>query len=552
MRVLVVTSCTGEKKFSPENQLAQDDFQNIHDADAFRKRAESLNEFQLPAEEMYTGQQHLRLMSGIKELREKHGRDAAKVWIVSAGYGVIPGNREVVPYEVTFQGMKAKELTSWAEHLAIPSAIRNVLSQPFDLGLVLLGDAYLKACGLDADVQIGGPTLFFFGSVAARKFPAIKKARGIVLSTKDAKRFSCGLVGLKGEIAARLFGKLNSCPESLADLFDPSFNVLNFLDEGQSKPQAKKPTALPNPNIDQVIHIPNSWWGKPHRKKMRYFIPEWDDLVNPLYDFQADTHPDGTGDGYNFAHYSHQIYDSPQYDGILVSKVIIEGKKGKQAMLEKRGIHRYLRVPRNFPIMGDCGAFGYIMEHEPPYETDEILDYYQRFDFDYGVSIDHLIVQGVLKRDVHYLIEKGGGRQEISQEVFEGLQEKGVRVVNSIKRQMSLFEEGPLICKVETLDEKERSRRYELTINNARDFIQRHGKGNYRFVPIGAVQGWSPESYAEAVKECQNMGYTYVALGGLVRTPTKGILEILESVHRVLKLDVDLHLFCVARSDAFT
>ena len=70
-----------------------------------------------------------------------------------------------------------------------------------------------------------------------------------------------------------------------------------------------------------------------------------------------------------------------------------EGKKKKKAILEKLGVHKYLRVPREFPIMGDCGAFGYIMEEEPPYETDEILNYYQSLDFDYGVSIDHLIVK---------------------------------------------------------------------------------------------------------------------------------------------------------------
>lgn len=43
--------------------------------------------------------------------------------------------------------------------------------------------------------------------------------------------------------------------------------------------------------------------------------------------------------------------------------------------------------------MGDCGAFGYIMDKTPPYMTAEILDYYTRLDFGYGVSVDHLIVK---------------------------------------------------------------------------------------------------------------------------------------------------------------
>jgi hypothetical protein len=70
-----------------------------------------------------------------------------------------------------------------------------------------------------------------------------------------------------------------------------------------------------------------------------------------------------------------------------------------------------------------------------------------------------------------------------------------------------------------------RKKRYELTIKNAEEFIQKHQAGGYTFTPIGAVQGWSPESYAKAVKAYIEMGYEYIGLGGLARTPSKEILE---------------------------
>ena len=47
------------------------------------------------------------------------------------------------------------------------------------------------------------------------------------------------------------------------------------------------------------------------------------------------------------------------------------------------------------------------------------------------------------------------------------------------------------------------------------------------FIPIGAVQGWDPESYKNAVKELQEMNYEYIALGGLARSNTKTVLSIL-------------------------
>ena len=35
----------------------------------------------------------------------------------------------------------------------------------------------------------------------------------------------------------------------------------------------------------------------------------------------------------------------------------------------------------------------YIKETAPPYTTADVLEYYTRLGFDYGVSLDHLIVK---------------------------------------------------------------------------------------------------------------------------------------------------------------
>ena len=61
---------------------------------------------------------------------------------------------------------------------------------------------------------------------------------------------------------------------------------------------------------------------------MKYFIPEWDDRVDPDYDFLNDGI---TADRDPYVHdvYSHEIYPSPNYDGILVSKSVIEDNKTK-------------------------------------------------------------------------------------------------------------------------------------------------------------------------------------------------------------------------------
>ena len=275
----------------------------------------------------------------------------------------------------------------------MPEDFRKLVAQGYDFGLILLGDNYLKACALDASVKFGGPTLLLCGTGMAKKLPRLANVRVVTLSNPEAKRFSCGLVGLKGEIAKRLLEKLASEPELISNIMDPATDVLALLDGGASASATKstRTAARANPAVDRVISIPESWWEKPHRSKLRYFIPEWDDLVDPDYDFLTDTHSGGSGDWSNEV-YAHQMYPEPNYDGILVSRAVAEKSRKKKERINALGVHRFLRVPREFPIMGDCGAFDYIMQERPPYSTEDVLDYYTRLDFDLGVSVDHLIV----------------------------------------------------------------------------------------------------------------------------------------------------------------
>jgi hypothetical protein len=177
------------------------------------------------------------------------------------------------------------------------------------------------------------------------------------------------------------------------------------------------------------LTIPDSDPAPNIKLGMQYFIPEWDDRVDPKYDFHNDVLTPGR-DTYEDEVYAHQIYSQPNYDGILVSKVVVESSKKKKKKIIQLGIHDFIRF--SGMVMGDCGAFGYITEEIPPYETEEILDYYQTLGFNFGVSIDHLIVG------------------DFSQ--------PGVR-----------------------------EQRYYLTINNAQKFLDLHRAGEYSFTPIGAV-----------------------------------------------------------------
>lgn len=491
LKVTIITSCTGEKKYSPESQLKQEDFTSIHETENFKAKEDALSEYRTSAEEIYTGQQHLRLMKGVGLYRENFGNENVNLWILSAGYGMIPAGKEVIPYECTFQGMKPSEIKEWSAHLNIKETARKVFAEKSDLTIVLLGDSYLKALDLDDKFEFAGPTIFLCSNGSQKLVKGTGETKVIPLSNKEAKRFSCGLVALKGELSSRILKRLINEGENFKQTLFNSEDALSLFDEAGDARPAKKTRSAPqaNANVDKVITIPESWWKKPHRSKLRYFIPEWDDLVDPDYDFETDTHSGGSGDWSNQV-YAHQMYAEPSYDGILISKVVAEKSVKKKEGINRMGVHRFLRVPHNLPVMGDCGAFDYIMEDVPPFTTKEILEYYTRLGFNYGVSLDHLIVKAT---------------------------------------------------------EDQKQFRYDLTINNAEEFIVEHKKQGLNWEPIGAVQGWNPQSYAEAARKYVAMGYKYIALGGLVRTTSADIIKLLQEVQKVVPRDVSVHLFGIAR-----
>lgn len=225
-----------------------------------------------------------------------------------------------------------------------------------------------------------------------------------------------------------------------------------------------------------------------------YFIPDWDDRVDPGYNFETDEHTPGRNPDTNDV-YAHEIFDDAPYDGVLLSLATLSANKKKRLdIAQSGGVHRFLRLPQDssHQVLGDCGAFSYWQEYEPPYRTQDVLKDYHDLGFDLGVSVDHLIFAEIAA---------------------------------------------------------EKERRWNLTLTNAEDFLQEHQRAGYRFTPVGVAQGWDPASYQRAAAALVGMGYKYIAVGGLVRNTTDSILQTLRAVQEILPAHMQVHLFGVNRPE---
>ena len=246
---------------------------------------------------------------------------------------------------------------------------------------------------------------------------------------------------------------------------------------------------------------------------MKFFFPDSQDFVDESFDFVSETRSD-LRVRQRDDRYPHELFRNAPYDGILVSKAVVDGLgggTGKYSVAQRQrfmrvGVREYFRLENtNLETMGDCGAFTYVREERPPYSAAEVADFYAECGFDYGLSVDHVIL---------------GYRAEYDQHL------DGIDLVPPDWRA-----------------------RQEMTFELAEQFLLYCKAKKYRFTPIGVAQGWSPQSYALAVKTLQDLGYRYIAFGGFVPLKTRDILACLQAASAVRKPETHFHLLGITRCE---
>src|SRR5262249_1995762 len=147
----------------------------------------------------------------------------------------------------------------------------------------------------------------------------------------------------------------------------------------------------------------------------------------------------------------------------------LPGAAGKYTISQRHrlyrvGVREFFRLDRapgpRIATLGDCGAFSYHREDTPPYTPDEVIDFYDECGFDLGISVDHVIL-GYAPQADH--------------------DPSDPRLADWRQRQ-------------------------QLTLDLAAQFRARCRVRRVSFEPVGVAQGWSPTSYATAVRALQVIG----------------------------------------------
>ena len=246
--------------------------------------------------------------------------------------------------------------------------------------------------------------------------------------------------------------------------------------------------------------------------RTRYFLPDWDDLLDSTFDFERDSF--SAPFQIRSASQKHCcVLMRPKQicDGVLVSLAQQGTTKGPLRRLRgtEAGALSPIPLRKHFGLspaqclFGDCGAFSYVNEAHPTIPVEQAVALYDLYGFDFGASVDHIPVESI-RRD--------GKRRALSN--------------------------------------GERQERVAITRENAERFIETVWKRRAGFNPVGTIQALGPQQYAQFVREYYDLGYRHIAIGGLVPLQDGEIESIVRAVSNAaadLKERPWIHLFGVFR-----
>jgi hypothetical protein len=227
-----------------------------------------------------------------------------------------------------------------------------------------------------------------------------------------------------------------------------------------------------------------------------YFLPDWDDFLDVDFDFEHDRFSCAQREDRREAHSIELVQPYRLCDGVLVSLAQHLGSKGLLKRVDRtslnslalRSVRKHFGLAEDQWAFGDCGAFTYVAEPEPTISVDRAVAVYDLYEFDFGASVDHIPLEEIPA------------------------------------------EHGKM-----PLNMEERQARVILTRDNADRFLSIHKSHRAHFIPGGVIQGIYPADYADQLGDYLDMGYRYLALGGLVPRSDAEIAAIVQAVHDRLR-----------------
>ncbi len=236
VKVLVITSCHGEKKYVPDNIAISKD---LDDLGSRSIKEEELKNYKVKAKEMFISNQNKMIAEALNYY------DTSKALIdvsfVSSGYGYINSDDYVIPYDLNFSAMSMIELDKRSSFLKIHEEL-YYSAKNYDLVFFMLNNEYLRVIKLPIELPKNVKQIFFISN-SDEKFLSLEEDIFLVKTgNEEAAKFNITPSELKSHIF-KLICQASKNENVFAEIYNDQSYINSII---------KKELSTNNVKIDQL------------------------------------------------------------------------------------------------------------------------------------------------------------------------------------------------------------------------------------------------------------------------------------------------------------
>ncbi len=194
LKVLVLTSCNGERKYNPENIARTKDLDDIQSRN---KKEEELKDYKINAIDMFISTQNKIIVDSIIYLDKS--QSIIDLCYVSSGYGLLNYNDPVIPYDVNLSALSMNDLDKRSDFLRVHEEV-YYKAKNYDLVFFLLGYEYLRFLKLPLDLGENTKKIFFISPSDEKVLPENYQMEIVKTGNEEASKFDITPSELKGFI----------------------------------------------------------------------------------------------------------------------------------------------------------------------------------------------------------------------------------------------------------------------------------------------------------------------------------------------------------------
>ncbi|GIW22595.1 MAG: hypothetical protein KatS3mg068_1602 [Candidatus Sericytochromatia bacterium] len=235
IKILIITSCSGEKKINVDNPAIAKEIDNI---ELRIKKEEELKEYKLTAKEMFISNQNIILNLAISNIKN------IDICYLSSAYGLINQDELVIPYDINFSAMSLNDIDNRSKFLKINEE-SYYKCKNYDLIFFLLNIEYIRFLNLPINLPESKKQIFIISSKDEKFLSNIENIYYLAFSIDEIYKFNMHLNDFRAKIIKiickeykndnKVFLKIYNNPLYIRDiisnyLYKDKFEQLNFFD----------------------------------------------------------------------------------------------------------------------------------------------------------------------------------------------------------------------------------------------------------------------------------------------------------------------------------